>query len=261
MALSQVRFCLIKMTAYNFNRYGFEMDVRDYIFIVAAIAVFIYFGLSSKGAFSFERFSSKRDKFHHSNLVSVLLNLPDHSIDELLDLYKKEFGPGPARYARRTFRKWRSGSVQPASQTYERFLVHLPRVMSYDLKCEVLRHFMEEYAAKDEYQLDVFTHDWEEKLEPLVKQIIDKAFTTQLPLEVERKLVWLGDGDMQAAQNILRASQAEEGKIMVSMLREEFAGIEKMLAEEHLKPKVSHVLEFPYGSIRLNIKRRASQDG
>ena len=40
------------------------------------------------------------------------------------------------------------------------------------------------------------------------------------------------------------------------MLREEFAGIEKLLAEEDLKPKIGHVLKFPYGTIKLNIKRK-----
>ena len=86
-------------------------------------------------------------------------------------------------------------------QTYERFLLKLPKVMTYDLKCEVLRHFMEEYTPKDEYELDVNVDDWEKKLTPLVKQIIEKAYTAQLPIEVERKLHWLGEGDMIAAQD------------------------------------------------------------
>jgi hypothetical protein len=127
--------------------------------------------------------------------------------------------------------------------------------MSYDLKCEILRHFMEEYAAKDEHELDVTIDDWEAKLEPLVHQIIDKAFTAQLPAEIERQLRWLGDGDMQAAQSILRASQAEEGRIMVSMLRDEFYAMEGLLDQRHLKPKVTHVLEFPYGTIKLNVRK------
>jgi hypothetical protein len=187
--------------------------------------------------------------------VRVLLDLPETNVAELLDIYKREFGPGPARYARRTFRKWKEGHVQPATQTFERFLVHMPKVMSYDLKCEVLRHFMEEYASKDEYELDVTTDDWDVKLEPLVRQIIDKAFTAQLPAEVERQLKWLGDGDMQAAQSILRESQAEEGRIMVSMLRDEFRAMEELLGYERLKPRVTHVLEFPYGTIKLNVRR------
>jgi hypothetical protein len=196
-----------------------------------------------------------RRRFGSSKLVSVLLGLDDNSVENLLQLYKSEFGPGPARYARRTYRKWKSGKVQPAKQTYERFLVHLPAVMNYDMKCEILRHFMEEYSAKDDYQLNITIADWEEKLTPLVTQIVDKAYTAQLPIEIEHKLRWLGDGDMQAAQKILRASQAAEGKIAVSMLREEFAAIEKLFSDEGLRPKVVHKLKFPYGTIELNIKR------
>jgi hypothetical protein len=67
---------------------------------------------------------------------------------------------------------------------------------------------------------------------------------------------WLGDGDMRAAQKILRASQVEESRIMVSDLRNEFANLERLLEHDNLKTKVTHVLKFPYGSIELNVKRR-----
>ncbi|HEY8559617.1 MAG TPA: hypothetical protein VIL74_04375 [Pyrinomonadaceae bacterium] len=195
-------------------------------------------------------------KIHHSKLVGVLLTLDDEALEELFALYKKQFGAGAARYARKTHRKWKAGEVRPVRQTFERFLVHLPQVMSFDLKCEILRTFMEEFAAKDKYELKVHTDDWEEKLTPFVGQIIDKAYTAQLAPEVERKLRWLGDGDMQLAQDILRRSQAEEGRIVVSTLREEFARIEKLLGEKSFKPKVTHTLKFPYGTITLSIKRR-----
>ncbi|MBP6002384.1 MAG: hypothetical protein KA746_03010 [Pyrinomonadaceae bacterium] len=197
-----------------------------------------------------------KNRFGNSKLVSVLLGLDDESVERLLQIYKLEFGPGPARYARRTYQKWKSGKVQPAQQTYERFLVHLPSVMSYDMKCDILRHFMKEYSAKDDYHISVTIDDWEEKLTPLVNQIIEKAYTAELPIEIERKLRWLGDGDMQAAQKLLRASQAAEGKLAVSMLQDEFANIGSLFAAEGLRPKVRHELKFPYGTIKLDIKRR-----
>jgi len=231
------------------------MTVAIFIFII------VFVGINyTRWQSGISRFIGNRravDKqFHNSKLVSILLGLNDNAVDELLTLYKKEFGKGPARYARQTYEKWKTGKVQPAWQTYERFLIHLPRVMTYDLKCEVLRHFMEEYASKDRFELDVYTNDWEERLTPLVHQIIEKAYTAQLPAEIERKLKWLGDGDMHAAQKMLRTSQAQEGKIAVSMLRQEFVQIEKLLADEDLKPKIHHVLKFPYGTIELNIKRK-----
>lgn len=235
-------------------------DLTESLIILAVVGALWWVGraMQRNGLFGG---SAHNDRFHRTELMTVLLSLDDGAVKELLDLYKKQFGTGPARYARRTLDKWRTGKVRPATQTFERFLVHLPKVMPYDLKCDVLRHFMEEYANKETYELDVTTDDWEEKLDPLVRQIIDKAYTAQLPKEVEEKLRWLGDGDMVAAQQILRASQAEEGRIMVATLRDEFRGFETVLSARHLKPKVTHVLEFPYGSIRLNIKRSNGRNG
>lgn len=226
-----------------------------YVLFGSAVAAVLILGLWPAAGRLIGRTHTGKD-FRRSELVSVLLDLNDDALRELLDLYKKEFGAGPARYARRTLQKWRAGAVRPATQTFERFLVHLPKVMSYDMKCDVLRHFMEEYAAKDHVELEIYTDEWEEKLEPMVRQIVSRAFSAELPVEVERQLKWLGDGDMQAAKEILRRSQAEEGRIMVSMLRDEIGTIETILAEEHLRPKVTHVLKFPYGTITLYVRKR-----
>lgn len=206
--------------------------------------------------FDWNRFRKRENKIHHRELLTVLLGLEDEKLENLLEFYKAEFGAGAARYARKTHRKWKKGDVRPIRQTFERFLVHLPKVMSYDLKCEVLRHLMEEYCAKDKYQLTVYTDNWEETLEPLVKKIIDKPYTAALPKQIEEKLKWLAEDETQIAQDILRKSQVEEGKIAVAMLRQEFAAIEYLLENTKGRRKVTHQLKFPYGTITLNIKSR-----
>lgn len=195
-------------------------------------------------------------KIPDSELVKVLLSLDDESLNELFASYKTEFGRGAAYYARRTYRRWQTGKVRPNRQTFQRFFVQLPKVMSYDLKCEVLRKLMQEFCAKDNYDLQVSTGDWEEKLTPLVETMIQKAYTTSLPKSVEEKLQWLALDEMRIAQNILKNSQIEEGKIAVSMLRGEIADIEVMLENAKGKSRITHRLKFPYGTINLEIKRR-----
>ncbi len=61
----------------------------------------------------FGNFRSKKkdDKIHHKEIIKVLLGLGDEKLDELLVLYKQEFGKGAARYARKTYQKWESGKV------------------------------------------------------------------------------------------------------------------------------------------------------
>jgi hypothetical protein len=229
------------------------MEEENFIWIAFGIlsAIFLLYVAKFR---SFSIFSPQRSQ--NTDLLRVLLNLNEDSLNQLFKLYKETYGKGAGYYAKRTYQKWKNGKVQPNRQTFERFLLHLPKVMSFDLKCEVLRLFMEEYCAKEKQSLTVYTDEWEESLTPLVKEIIDKPYRAELPNEVQKKLTWLADGEMQSAQEILRKSQIEEGKIAVSMLRQEFENIEKLLNETHLKPKVTHQLKFPYGTITLNIKRR-----
>lgn len=230
-----------------------EFTNLDCVFLLAAIIIIasqIYNYWKNRVHFN----DSKELK--NTEIFKVLLNLNEDSLNQLFKLYKESFGSGASYYAKRTYKKWKAGKVHPNRQTFERFLLHLPKVMSFDLKCEVLRLFMEEYCPKENHSLTVYTDDWEKPLTPLVEKVIEKAYQSELPQEVQKKLTWLADGEIQMAQEILRKSQIEEGKIAVSTLRQEFENIENLLNETHLKPKVTHQLKFPYGTITLNIKRR-----
>ncbi|MBX7172148.1 MAG: hypothetical protein K1X72_14380 [Pyrinomonadaceae bacterium] len=224
-------------------------------YIIIAIIVLSIILIINK--FEFHNFPFKRShKLQNNEILKVLLNLNQESLDRLFKYYKENFGDGAANYAKKTYQKWKEGKVKPNRQTFERFLIHLPKVISYDLKCEVLRLFMKEFCPKENYETTVYTDNWEEILTPLVQKMIDKPYSADLPLEVQKKLTWLADGEMQAAKEILRQSHFEEGKIAVSQLRQEFKNLEIVLAETHLKPKVTHQLKFTYGTITLNIKRR-----
>lgn len=192
----------------------------------------------------------------NAELVNVLLNLEEKQLDDLFRLYQEHFGQSAARYARRTYRKWKAGEVRPNRQTFNRLLVHLPQVMSFDLKCEILRKFREAYCAKDNYQLTVYTDDWKESLTPLIESIRRKALTAELPKPIEEKLRWLSEGEMHVARAILAESQARESSDTVALFQQEITGIERLLADAQGAGKVTHKLKLPYGTIVLRIKRR-----
>lgn len=193
--------------------------------------------------------------FGDADLVRALLKLEPRALEELFALYGREFGPGAARYARRTLGRWQAGKVRPNRQTFERLLVRLPRLMSFDLKCEVLRRLREEYCARDQHRLSVTTSDWREALAPLVEQLIAKAYASELPEPVGRRLRWLADDDMRAARAILAESQARESRAALSLLRDEFDSIEGLLAETGGRARVTHTVRLPAGTITLDIKR------
>lgn len=222
------------------------------VFIISALVI------ASLAAFVAWRRTATRAApgFRDADLVRVLLGLEEKALDELLKLYGEQFGPGAARYARRTHLKWKAGEVRPNRQTFDRLLTHLPKVMSFDLKCEVLRRLRAEYCAKDSYQLTVYTDDWKEALAPLAESLVERAYTAELPAHVGRRLEWLSDHETHVARAILAASQAEESRNTLSLLEREFAGIERLLDAAKGARRLTHTLRLPYGVVSLRIKRR-----
>ena len=214
-------------------------------------------------SFMLANFLAKRSKekpiIHRrpdADMVKVVLNLERKALEDLFTLYRREFGAEAARYARRTYNKWKAGEVRPNRQTFNRFLVHLPSVMSFDLKCEVLRKLRQEYCARDDYQLTVDTRSWREDVAPLVEEIVNKSYTAQLPRYVERKLRWLAADDMQLARSILAESQAQESRNALFLLEREFDNIEQLLHATGGRSEVTHTVRLPLGSITLTVERR-----
>lgn len=196
------------------------------------------------------------DRFERRELLKILLGLDDTALDQLFILYRERYGAGPARYAKRTYLKWKTGEVKPVRETFDRFAIEMPRVMSFALKCEVLRAFVNEFAVKETVEMDVSVSDWEEKLRPVVERLIERCYTTELPIEVERRLRWLGEGDMRTASELLKYSRAEETRLAVSMLREEFTAISELFGERGLKPVITHEIRLPGGTIALSVREK-----
>ncbi|HXD33161.1 MAG TPA: hypothetical protein VN643_18710 [Pyrinomonadaceae bacterium] len=225
-----------------------------YLLLFAAILVAVHYGYRAFSRSSTLKKLSWKPK--NAELIKVLLNLDDEPLEELFALYRKEFGDGAARYARQTYLKWKAGAVRPNKQTFGRFLVNLPRVMSFDLKCEVLRELREAYCAQDNYELTVHTDDWKETLSPLVKEVIVKANSAELPGAVQNRLKWLADDDMEIARAILTRSETLQTLDALAMLEKEFSSIEQLLDNAGWRGKVTHTLRLPLGTITLRIKKR-----
>ena len=223
--------------------------------VVAGFLAYVYRKFSFPDLIARKRISRAAQ---NAELIKVLLELEDEELDDLFKLYKEQFGKSAARYARHTYRKWKAGEVRPNRKTFERFLLHLPKVMSFDLKCEVLRELREAYCAKDSYELTVYTDDWKETLGPLVQSIVTKTNDAELPKEVLERLHWLAGDDMQIARELLIRSETRQSLDALSLLGEEFANIERLLNNAKGTGRVTHVLSLPQGTITLEIKGRSN---
>lgn len=193
-------------------------------------------------------------RHRNSDLVKVLLGLEEEKLDKLLELYRQEFGSSAARYARTTYTKWKSGKVRPNRQTFNRFLLHLPNVMSFDLKCEVLRRLRQEYCSTNHYSLTVDPRNWRETLTPLVDGLIEKSYAAELPQHVEERLRWLAANDMRVASAVLTESQVQESKNAMQLLESEFQHLEELFRQTRGRSEITHIVKLPLGTITLTIK-------
>lgn len=203
-----------------------------------------------------KRTKNSTPRNRNADLVKVLLSLEQARLENLFQLYAQEFGPSAARYARMTYAKWRSGEVRPNKQTFNRLLVHLPEVMSFDLKCEVLRRLRQEYCSQDNYSLTLDPRNWRDTLTPLVESLIRKSYSAQLPQHVEERLRWLSANDMQIASAVLVESQAQESKNAMQLLEQEFKNLEELLSATKGRSEITHIVKLPLGTITLKIRGR-----
>ena len=226
------------------------------LLIIASLVVVLYFRRRAASPNQKKLTPSQEN----ANLVKVLLELDADSRENLFKLYQDEFGESAARYARNTYRKWKSGAVRPNKQTFRRFLINLPRVMSFDLKCEVLRELREAYCPRGEYNVTVPSDNWKSTLAPLVEEIVQKTMTAELPQSLQRRLTWLAEDDITAANALLAESQARQSRNAMTALEKEFSNIEELLDNAPRDTRISHVVKLPLGSIKVHIKR-GSEDG
>lgn len=193
--------------------------------------------------------------FDHDVLEKFYSLTPDQ-LARLFNIYADEYGPGPATYARRTYDDWKSGATRPSAQTVNRLLDHLPLVLNFDGKCDLLRKLRERHRRPESHSIKVNVDDWKDCVVPLVKTVIEKAYRSNLPEVVERRLTWLASGDMQTARAILSQSQAIEGAVAVRLLQEEMQNIDAALMQLQGRKKVTHTICLPYGNINLSISGR-----
>ncbi|HKG59934.1 MAG TPA: hypothetical protein VKB05_09245 [Pyrinomonadaceae bacterium] len=197
------------------------------------------------------------------DVLQKFYTLSADQLAQLFNIYSDEYGDGAAAYARKVYDEWKTGAVRPSAQTINRLLDHLPKVLSFDGKCELLRKLRERHRKPEHHSIKVKVDDWKSKLVPLVKRIVEKAYTSNLPEIVERRLTWLSSGDMQVARALLSHSQAMEGAVAVRLLEHEMQDLEAVVTHVHGSTKITHTISLPYGNIELKIsgRRMMAKDG
>lgn len=197
----------------------------------------------------------------NKDVLEVFYKIPQDKLEKFLKTYRFAYGNEDARYLGEMYSVWKAKNVNPGDEILERIVTLLPRVLDFKTQCYLLKKLHEKFRKKDQYELKVNSNSLIEEVTPLIEQIVNKAYTVELPHSVEERLKWLSFDDLQIAKTILSEVQAQEGMIIAELFSNELETINRLLDSiPNTKSVIIHTIELPYGSIKLNIERSVKMD-
>lgn len=184
----------------------------------------------------------------------LFLSLDSDELDDLFDFYTEEFGASAGNYARKTYPKWKSGSVRMSGEVAERLLNLLPPLLPYDVRFELVKKLRQTNFRKMSRYVGTSPELWVDALLPVIDEVVKHGETANLSEDLKQRLAWLADGDTEAAEKMLSAAIKDESIGRLSYLKSEFQRIDDLLAQlgDH-HTSVEHTIELPQGTIRVHI--------
>jgi hypothetical protein len=192
------------------------------------------------------------------DVEKIFLNLRSQDRELLLKAYGHKYGENAEKYARKTFRKWKSGATKMSGLSATRLLDLIPPRLSEEERYELIRKLRKHYLTRERVIRNVNTPatSWRQHVEPAVQELINVSRDLQLPEELLKKAEWLADGDTQAVERILQSIEEEEAKERTTYLEAEFKRIEIWVENVKNAKSVSHLITLPQGDIHVKIQKK-----
>ena len=188
------------------------------------------------------------------DIEAIFLNLSPGQLTGLFQEYEGRHGWNAAAYTRKTYPKWKSGSVMLSGQTALRLLDLLPPYLSSDIRYELIRKLRRHCIARSSVRVSCEPANWRETIDPAVEAVISHSRSQELPLHVTSVATWLTNNDSRAAEKLLVAAEEEEALIRTRLLAQEFARIDSLVqAYDKSRPAISHIISLPQGEIHVTI--------
>ena len=147
------------------------------------------------------------------DLWNKFINLDSQSLRYFFMKYYKKYGKEAFDYALKTYPKWRSREVNPASSTKERLIVILPEVLPTKDRIRLLKKMFSKelrpkYEHKSDYSLTTSWDNYINDISSIKKEIYNdrnsyEVKQPQLTEGMARNMRWLFENDMQIANSIL----------------------------------------------------------
>ena len=190
------------------------------------------------------------------DVTQAFFGLTPMEFEKVLERYEASYGKSAAQYARKAYRRWRSGATMVSGQTLERLLEVVPYVLSFDTKLRLYRKLRDAYRGKESVRLLVSSEGDLALVESTVARIVERAKSQPLPPLVDSRLVWLAKGDGLVARELVAASEEADGVMTAQALRSELPRLRQMFDEMERSHRMEHVISLPCGKVTVDFGRK-----
>lgn len=188
------------------------------------------------------------------DIERLFLSLHQEDLEELLEVYEEEFGRSAANYARATFPKWKAKKVKMGAKVAERLLNLVPPLLSPGERFELVKKLRKVNFRKVRRHVHTRPESWREDLVPVIRDVVEHGSTAVISEAVKRRVSWIANGDVAAAEQLLLAAEKDEAITRLAYLQDEFQRLDAIIAQlGDAKTSVSHSIDIPQGTINLHI--------
>jgi hypothetical protein len=187
------------------------------------------------------------------DIEQIFLNLPSYRLDALLIKYGRLYGEEALAYAKRTIPNWKSGKVQMSGVVAERLLNLIPPLLEASDRFELVRKLRAANLPKETRKVSCTTVNWRSVLKPVLVDLVETRRRFRLPEHLLKRVNWLAQGDVAAAQRILVMVEEDEARLRLEYLEREFRRIDDLVQQMKSTRAISHTIEIPQGTIVVTI--------
>jgi len=142
-----------------------------------------------------------------------------------------------------------------SGQIAERLLNLVPSHLLASERFDLVKKLRAAHFRPSHHNLNTTPQTWKADLAPLIRNIITRSSSFELPANVVNRAAWLANGDAAAAQKLLAAAEQQEAVVRLRYLDAEFQRIDAMIQQLNgAHSSVRHRIELPQGSIAITIE-------
>lgn len=189
----------------------------------------------------------------------AFFSLSPSDVERVMDLYRASYGTAASTYARKSYRRWRSGAVNPSGKTLERLLEVVPYVLSFDQKLALYRKLRNAYRRPESVTIRISTPQDLTMVESTVARIVERARSQPLPPIVDSRLVWLATGDGVIARQLVAAYEETDGAVIAQALSSELPLLQQIYQDSDRSHRMEHIVVLPCGTVTIDFRKKKSR--